>query len=92
MFLRVGRNGSDTGGCDAPAAGPERDQPRFRAGAARDALERDDVADTIEVNGSSDEVDRFARLWDAMAEEDEDAGQLLNQLSQRPLVIHAERV
>ena len=63
-----------------------------RAGAAHDALERDDVADAIEVNGSSDEIDRFARLWDALAENDDDAGELLSQLSQRPLVIHAERV
>ena len=63
-----------------------------RAGAAHDALERDDVADTIDISGSSDEVDRFARLWDAMAEDDDEAGQLLSQLSQRPLVIHAERV
>ena len=51
------------------------------------------MADTIEIQGASDEVDRFAQLWrDATPEEDGDIGLLRAPVAQRALVIHAERV
>lgn len=49
------------------------------------------MADTIEVHGSSDEVDRFAQLWRDTPEDEGDLGLMQTQTAPRA-VIHAERV
>ena len=49
------------------------------------------MTDTMETRDASNELDRFAQLWQEAAAEDADLG-LTTLVAPQPLVIRAERV
>ena len=98
MVPRGGRNGSDTGGREAPAAGTvvsDGEGPAAAPGRVpRDAFGGYEVADSTDIHRSlSDGPDRFAQLWaDSSDEAEGSPGQPSMLIAQKQLVIRAERV